>query len=83
MADLSPYPTDDDPDAGADLEATGGRPRWVKVFAVIGLALVLLLVVMLLVGGGDHGPGRHSGSDSTVTESDDAGGHARPPGGHG
>ena len=37
-------------------ESTTGTPRWVKVFAIIGLALVLLVIVMLLTG---HGPGRH------------------------
>jgi hypothetical protein len=37
-------------------EATAGPPRWVKVFGIIGLAVVLLIVVMLLTG---HGPGRH------------------------
>lgn len=40
-------------------EPTAGPPRWVKVFGIIALALVLLLVAMLLLGG-DHGPGRHS-----------------------
>jgi hypothetical protein len=40
-------------------------PRWVKVFAIIGLVLVLLVVGLLLFGpetfgpGGGHGPGRH------------------------
>ncbi len=37
-------------------EATGRTPRWVKVFAIIGVVLVLLIIVMLLTG---HGPGRH------------------------
>jgi hypothetical protein len=37
-----------------------GTPRWVKVFALVGLALVVLLAVMLLAGG-HHGPGRHMG----------------------
>jgi hypothetical protein len=43
----------DKPDAG---EAPGGAPRWVKVFGIIGLVLVLLVIVLLLTG---HGPGRH------------------------
>jgi len=35
-------------------------PRWVKVFVIIALVLVLLAVVVLVTGvGGDHGPGRH------------------------
>jgi hypothetical protein len=33
-----------------------GMPRWVKVFAIVGAVLVLLVIVMLLAG---HGPGRH------------------------
>jgi hypothetical protein len=33
-----------------------GAPRWVKVFAVLGVVVVALIVVMLLTG---HGPGRH------------------------
>lgn len=33
-------------------------PRWVKIFAVVGALIVVLLVVALLAG---HGPGRHGG----------------------
>lgn len=47
------------PDHG--VEASTGAPRWVKVFGIIALIVLLLFVVMLLTGGG-HGPGRHSGS---------------------
>ena len=36
-----------------------GVPRWVKVFALIALAVVLVLVVVMLLGG-EHGPGMHS-----------------------
>jgi hypothetical protein len=44
MADLPPYST----------------PRWVKVFGIIVIVLVLLFVVVLVTGlGGEHGPGRH------------------------
>lgn len=38
-----------------------GAPRWVKVFGVIALVLVVLLTIALLVGG-EHGPGRHTSS---------------------
>ena len=38
-----------------------GTPRWVKVFGIVALALVLLVVVAMLVVGGEHGPGRHTG----------------------
>ena len=51
-------------------------PRWVKVFGIIALALVLLLGIMLL-SGGEHGPGRHIPPVS-VTESSDASGHTSP-----
>ena len=47
MADPPPYP---------------GTPRWVKVFGIIVIALVLLVVTMMFIGGGKHGPGRHAAS---------------------
>ena len=34
-----------------------GPPRWVKVFAIIGVIALALLAFMLLRG--HHGPGRH------------------------
>lgn len=43
----------DEPDAGPD----PGRPPWVTVFAIVGVAVVLLVVVLVLAG---HGPGRHA-----------------------
>jgi len=47
MADLPPYRT----------------PRWVKVFGIIVIVLVLLAVIVLFTGiGGEHGPGRHMSS---------------------
>jgi hypothetical protein len=48
------------PDSGVepDRESTSGTPRWVKVFGIIALVVVLLFVVLLLTGG--HRPGRHS-----------------------
>lgn len=42
--------------ADARATATGRAPRWFKVSAVVGAALVLLVIAMLLAG---HGPGRH------------------------
>ena len=71
MANRPPYP---------------GTPRWVKVFGIIVIVLVLLVVGLLFIGGSEHGPGRH-------TPSGDAGGqvaafslmeeHALPEGGRG
>ena len=46
----------------ADLPPYPGTPRWVKVFGIIAIGLVLLVVILLLTGGpGRHGPGRHMG----------------------
>ncbi|HLM22692.1 MAG TPA: hypothetical protein VK390_14355 [Propionibacteriaceae bacterium] len=53
MANRPPYP---------------GTPRWVKVFGIIAIVVILLVVIMLLTG---HGPGRH-------TLSGDAGGQVPP-----
>lgn len=52
MADPPPYP---------------GTPRWVRVFSIIGLVLVLVLVILLFSHGGPggHGPGWHTGEGDT------------------
>lgn len=42
-----------------------GTPRWVKVFGLFALVVLILFIVVLLVGGGKHGPGRHSRDDHT------------------
>ncbi|MPZ24520.1 MAG: hypothetical protein GEU28_13535 [Dehalococcoidia bacterium] len=52
-------------DADDDTSARPSTPRWVKVFGVIALVLVLLVVGVLLFGGGEHGPGRHGPSGGT------------------
>lgn len=52
MADLPPYP---------------GTPRWVKVFGIIALVVVLLFVFLVFTRGpGGHGPGRHKGSGGSA-----------------
>ena len=43
-------------------------PRWVKVFGIIALVLVLLIVAMMFIGG-EHGPGRHTPSGDTPPSS--------------
>jgi hypothetical protein len=48
MTDPSRYP-DSEPHT---------TPRWVKVFGIIALVVVLLFVVLLFAPG-SHGPGRH------------------------
>ena len=71
MAESPPYRDGDDTGVEPALGSTTGAPRWVKVFGVIALVLVLLVVVLLLTGGGSHGPGRH-------TASSDVGGQTPP-----
>jgi hypothetical protein len=44
--------------------ARPGVPRWVKLFAVIGAVIVVLVVVLLLSG---HGPSRHGGQGSSAS----------------
>ncbi|HEV8635254.1 MAG TPA: hypothetical protein VG370_13565 [Chloroflexota bacterium] len=56
MADPRPYP---------DTGAPPGTPRWVKVFGIVALVLVLLVVAVMVAGGGEHGPGRHMPSGGT------------------
>jgi hypothetical protein len=73
MADTSLYP-DANSDTGVrpDRGSPPSTPRWVKVFVIIALVLVLLFVVLMFTGiGGEHGPGRHMPSG-------DAGGDTPP-----
>lgn len=63
MADPTPYrdPTGD----AAWRPARGsfpGTPRWVKLFGMIALVAVLVIVGVMLLAGGEHAPGRHTGS---------------------
>lgn len=45
MAEIPPYP---------------GTPRWVKVFGIVAVVLLLAGFVLLVTGvGGPHGPDRH------------------------
>ena len=70
------------PGEGPARDAHPGMPRWVKVFGGIALVVVVLVVVLLLTGG-NHGPGRHTGSGDTPPASvQEAGGHQPPEGGH-
>lgn len=44
----------------SDRESPPSTPRWVKIFGIIAIVLVLLFIIIQLTGiGGDHGPGRH------------------------
>lgn len=45
----------------ADPPLYPGTPRWVKVFGIIAIVLVLFAAFVILAGGGGpHGPGRHA-----------------------
>lgn len=59
---------DHDQHSGAepDRSSSTGMPRWVKVFGIVLAVVVLLLAVVFLVGGGNHGPSRHSAPASVV-----------------
>jgi len=59
MFDPSSSPDTESADVGPDRRPITGLPRWVKVSAVIVLALVLLFVVLQLTGvePGGHDPG--------------------------
>jgi hypothetical protein len=71
MANRPPYP---------------GTPRWVKVFGIIVIVVVLLVVVIMFIGGGEHGPGRHTSfgdSGGQIPPSSVMEDHAPPEGGRG
>jgi hypothetical protein len=63
-----------------------GTPRWVKVFGIIVIFVVLLVVAMMFIGGGEHGPARHTPSGDAgdqVPSSSGVEAHAPPEGGRG
>ncbi len=97
MADPPPGPdTGDDTGVVPNGESTTGPPRWVKVFGLVALAVILLFVILLLTKGpGGHGPSRHTSSSdpgggtplSSIAVADPArsgglGDHAPPEAGH-
>jgi hypothetical protein len=42
-----------------DIDDESGPPRWVKVFGIVVIALVLVFVIVHLAGGGFGGHGAH------------------------
>jgi hypothetical protein len=79
MNDVEHQPGEAGPLADSNLEGrirwTAGVPRWVKVFVITALGLVLLMVVAMLLSGGRHGPGRHlssAGFDAALASSSKA-----------
>lgn len=45
-----------------------GLPRWVKMSGVIVAIVVLAIVALLLIAGADHGPSRHGGLPTGLTD---------------
>jgi hypothetical protein len=66
MAD-SPLPRDagNHPDSRVDRTSSAGPPRWVKVFGIVGLVLVVLFAVLHLTGNSLGGHDLHRGQAPT------------------
>lgn len=82
MTEAPPY--HDAPEDAVDPGEPDTRtPRWVKVSAAIALGVIVLLVAMLLLGGGNHGPGRHlGGGDAATGDTRDQARPSEAPEGH-
>lgn len=52
---------------GTDPERSPATPRWVKLLAVAGAVIVVLVLTVILLGGGAHGPGRHVPEGETTS----------------
>ena len=50
--------------SGSGTRAVAGMPGWVKIFAAVGVVLVIAVGVMLATG---HGPGQHMAGAQTPT----------------
>ncbi len=59
---MTDRPANDDPKTGE------GTPRWVKVFGIVSVVLVLTVAILLLTGGGNHGPSRHQPPAAAQTQ---------------
>jgi len=66
---------DDDTGEGSERDSTAGTPRWVKLFGIIALLVMLLFVILMVAGGGRHGPGRHLRSGGTRGQTAPDAGH--------
>jgi nitrite reductase (NO-forming) len=44
-------------------------PRWVKILVIVGIIVLIVAIAVLVLGGSQHGPGRHlsNGTHSTPT----------------
>ncbi len=67
-----PASTGDEKSVERERGSTASTPRWVKVFGIVTLIVIVLFVVLLLIGG-THNPGRHvgvGGAHASVAERD-------------
>ncbi len=60
--------SDTRPDHASTSPTPPSTPRWVKVVGILGAVLVLLVVAMMVLGGGRHGPSRHSSTGAPGSE---------------
>ena len=61
----------------ASQDEYAGAPRWVKVMGIVAAIVLLLAVGVLVLGGSEHGPGRHApGGSPTPTGNDSTTPHA-------
>ena len=63
MADLLPD-TDENTRKRSDFESPTSTPRWVKLFGIVAIVVVLLFVALHLTG---NSPGGHGLSGATAT----------------
>jgi hypothetical protein len=67
MTNSPSYPdSNGDTGVGPDRGSPPSTPRWVKVFVVITIILILLFVILQLVSGGEHGTRRHLPSGANL-----------------
>jgi len=56
-----------EPDGGDGRDGSPpGVPRWVKVSGLVVLIVAAVVVVLMLVVDGQHGPGLHTGAESST-----------------
>ena len=60
---------DTDTRTGRDRRASPGTPRWVKVFGIITLIVLILFAILTVAGGSRHGPSRHMRHGDTAQQS--------------
>jgi hypothetical protein len=64
-----PSGLDNDNNIGLDRGVPPSTPRWVYVFGIIALVVIVLFVILHLTGGGFRGHGGHTPPSSVVEQS--------------